>query len=100
MLAKQDSLYDKGYQMQFTSNHDENSWSGTEFQRMGDGHKAFAVLTATFNGMPLLYTGMESAMDKQLGFSKRPHSVGRLPLRQFLQNALRTQAPQPSPLER
>jgi glycosidase len=73
MLAKQDSLYDKGYQMQFTSNHDENSWSGTEFQRMGDGHKAFAVLTATFNGMPLLYTGMESAMDKQLEFFKKDH---------------------------
>ncbi|MEO0471098.1 MAG: alpha-glucosidase C-terminal domain-containing protein, partial [Bacteroidota bacterium] len=47
---------------------DENSWSGTEFERMGDGHKAFAVLTATFDGMPLVYTGQESAMDKQLEF--------------------------------
>ncbi|MEZ4988518.1 MAG: alpha-glucosidase C-terminal domain-containing protein [Saprospiraceae bacterium] len=57
--------------MQFTSNHDENSWSGTEFQRMGDGHKAFAVLTATFNGMPLIYTGQEAAMDKQLEFFEK-----------------------------
>lgn len=68
MLAKKAEQYSKGYQMQFTSNHDENSWSGTEFKRMGDGHKAFAVLTATFNGMPLVYTGQESAMDKQLEF--------------------------------
>ena len=71
MLAKKDAAYQKGYQMQFTSNHDENSWSGTEFQRMGDGHKAFAVLAATFDGMPLLYTGMESAMDRQLEFFEK-----------------------------
>ncbi|MEM6348729.1 MAG: alpha-amylase family glycosyl hydrolase [Bacteroidota bacterium] len=68
MLAKKAKAYQSGYFMQFTSNHDENSWSGTEFQRMGDGHKAFAVLTATFDGMPLVYTGQESAMDKQLEF--------------------------------
>ncbi len=68
LLAKKATEYDKGYAMHFTSNHDENSWAGTEFERMGDGHKAFAVLTATFDGMPLIYTGMESAMDKQLAF--------------------------------
>lgn len=71
MLAKKAEQYNRGYQMQFTSNHDENSWSGTEMQRMGDGHLAFAVLTATFNGMPLVYTGMEAAMDKQLEFFKK-----------------------------
>ena len=57
--------------MQFTSNHDENSWADTEFARMGDGHLAFAVLTATFNGFPLVYTGQESAMDKKLEFFKK-----------------------------
>jgi alpha-amylase len=70
-LAKTDSLYDKGYKMQFTSNHDENSWSGTEFQRLGEGHKAFQVLAATFDGMPLIYTGMESAMNKRLEFFEK-----------------------------
>lgn len=68
MLAKKAGVYEKGFSMHFTSNHDENSWAGTEFERMGDGHKAFAVLTATFDGMPLIYTGMESAMDKRLEF--------------------------------
>ena len=68
ILAKKAEVYEQGYQMHFTSNHDENSWAGTEFERMGDGHKAFAVLTATFDGMPLIYTGMEAAMDKQLEF--------------------------------
>ncbi|MEZ4883939.1 MAG: alpha-amylase family glycosyl hydrolase [Chitinophagales bacterium] len=71
MLAKKAKDYSKGYQMQFTSNHDENSWSGTEFDRMGAGHKAFAVLTATFNGMPLVYTGQEIGMDKQLEFFEK-----------------------------
>ncbi len=71
LLAKKSKQYSKGYQMQFTSNHDENSWAGTEFARMGEGHKAFAVLTATFNGIPLLYAGQESAMDKQLEFFKK-----------------------------
>ncbi len=71
LLAKKVNEYKKGYQMQFTSNHDENSWAGTEFARMGDGHKAFAVLTATFNGIPLLYTGQESGMDKQLAFFEK-----------------------------
>jgi len=68
VLAKKSEQYKKGYQMQFTSNHDENSWAGTEFTRMGNGHKAFAVLCATFNGIPLIYTGQESAMDKSLQF--------------------------------
>jgi glycosidase len=71
ILAKKASQYQKGYQMQFTSNHDENSWADTEFARMGNGHKAFAVLTATFNGFPLIYTGQESAMDKKLEFFKK-----------------------------
>ena len=68
LLAEKAREYTKGYFMEFTSNHDENSWSGTEFQRMGDGHKAFAVLVSTFDGMPLIYSGQESAMDKQLAF--------------------------------
>ena len=38
---------------------------------MGAGHKAFAVLTATFDGMPLVYSGMESAMDNQLEFFEK-----------------------------
>ena len=68
VFAKKDTAYNRGYQMHFTSNHDENSWAGTEFQRMGEGHKAFAVLSATFDGMPLIYTGQESALKKQLDF--------------------------------
>ena len=71
VLEHQRERYDRGYKMQFTSNHDENAWAGTEFQRMGDGAQAFAVLTATFDGMPLIYSGQESAVDRQYEFFKK-----------------------------
>lgn len=71
VLAHQNERYQRGYKMQFTSNHDENAWAGTEFQRFGDGAQAFAVLTATFDGMPLIYSGQESAVDKQYEFFKK-----------------------------
>lgn len=56
------------YRMQFTSNHDENSWNGTEKERMGDARFAFAVMAATINGMPLVYNGQETSLDKRLRF--------------------------------
>ena len=63
--------YTYGYNMYFTSNHDENSWAGTEFERMGDGHKAFAALAATIDGMPLLYSGQEEPLKKRLAFFEK-----------------------------
>jgi glycosidase len=66
---KQDSLYDPSiYRMNFTSNHDENSWNGTEFERLGDAAKVFALLTFTVPGMPLIYSGQETGLDKRLRF--------------------------------
>jgi len=56
------------YRMQFITNHDENSWDGSEYERMGDAVKTFTVLTFTFPGIPLIYSGQESAMSKRLRF--------------------------------
>jgi hypothetical protein len=56
------------YRMNFTSNHDENSWNGTEMERMGDARFAFAVFAATFEGMPLVYNGQETSLDRRLKF--------------------------------
>lgn len=58
----------RGFHMQFITNHDENSWNGTEYERMGEGVDAFAVLTFTFDGMPLIYTGQESAFNRRFKF--------------------------------
>ncbi len=57
--------------MYFTSNHDENSHSGTEYERMGDAAKAFAVLCATWNGIPLIYSGQEQPNRKRLEFFEK-----------------------------
>jgi glycosidase len=56
------------YRMRFTSNHDENSWNGTEYEMFGSGARTFAVFTFTFPGIPLVYSGQEAAMNRRLRF--------------------------------
>jgi len=52
----------------FTSNHDENSHSGSEYERMGQAAKAFAVICAMLPGMPMIYSGQEMPNYKRLAF--------------------------------
>ncbi len=59
------------YKMYFITNHDENSWAGTEFDRLGDGVEAFAVFTASVPGMILLYNGQEAGFDRMLEFFEK-----------------------------
>ncbi len=59
------------FRMQFTSNHDENSWNGTVFERLGEGAEAFAVLTCLVPDMPLVYTGQEAGNTKRLSFFEK-----------------------------
>jgi glycosidase len=54
--------------MQFITNHDENSWKESVFDRYGDLVAPLAVLTFTIDGMPLIYSGQEVGMDKSLAF--------------------------------
>ncbi len=71
-FSKVDSVYPAGsIIMQFTSNHDENSWNGTEYERLGSGVKTLAVLAATVPGMPLIYSGQEAGMNKRLKFFEK-----------------------------
>ncbi len=58
-------------QMQFTSNHDENSWNGTVQERLGEARFGMAVLASTIDGMPLVYNGQESSLDKRLAFFEK-----------------------------
>lgn len=60
------------FRLMFTSNHDENSWAGTEFERMGDAAKAMAVLCFTLpNGQPLIYTGQEVGFNRRFEFFEK-----------------------------
>jgi alpha-amylase len=60
-----------GIRMFFTSNHDENSHSGSEYERLGHAAKAFAVLCATWNGIPLIYSGQELPNSQRLQFFEK-----------------------------
>ena len=57
--------------MNFTSNHDENTWAGTVFDRYGNGAKTFAALTYFLPGIPLIYNGQEYGLDKRLAFFEK-----------------------------
>jgi glycosidase len=59
------------YRMRFTSNHDFNSWTGTDQELYGPAYKAMAVLSFTLPGMPLIYNGQESGLAKRLEFFER-----------------------------
>ena len=57
--------------MFFTSNHDENSWNGTEYEKYGNAALPFAVFTATWNGLSLVYSGQEIPNRKRLNFFEK-----------------------------
>ncbi|MCI9053933.1 MAG: alpha-amylase [Muribaculaceae bacterium] len=68
-LDKEAAMYPAdSYLMNMITNHDLNSWEGTEFERLGNLQGAFAVLTFTLPGMPLIYTGQEVALDRAFEF--------------------------------
>ena len=52
----------------FTSNHDENSWNGTEYEKYGLLAKALAVFSFTYPGVSLIYSGQELPNKKRLKF--------------------------------
>lgn len=63
---------DSAMRLAFTSNHDENSWSGSEFTRLGDAREIMAVFTFVVpRGLPLIYTGQEIGYDHSFAFFDR-----------------------------
>ena len=56
----------------FTTNHDENTWNGTEYEKYGEMAKTLAVFSATWNGVPLMYNGQElPLLNKRLEFFEK-----------------------------
>jgi alpha-amylase len=65
-------LANKGqYHMFFTSNHDENSWNGTEYEKFGNQALPFGHLSAIMPGAFLIYNGQESAFNRRLKFFEK-----------------------------
>ncbi len=59
----------------FTSNHDENSWNGSEYEKYGEMAILFAVFSCTWNGIPLIYSGQEQPNSKRLHFFDKDEIV-------------------------
>lgn len=72
MHAERQRYPREAMRLSFTSNHDENSWSGSEQSRFG---RALEVMTAmTFlmpSTIPLIYTGQEVGYDHSFAFFDR-----------------------------
>jgi len=71
MLKIKNDLQPDDIYMYFTSNHDENSWNGTVFERLGNAAQAMAALTYALPGMPLIYNGQEYDLKHRLKFFEK-----------------------------
>ncbi|QEC42641.1 alpha-amylase family glycosyl hydrolase [Pseudobacter ginsenosidimutans] len=82
----------------FTSNHDENSWNGTEFEKYGDAARLLAVFSFTWHGMPLIYSGQELPNHKRLKFFDKDEIewTDQLELHEFFRSLIRLHATHPA----
>ncbi len=74
----------------FTSNHDENTYYGTEYEKYGIAAKAVAVFTCTWPGIPLIYSGQEMPNKKRLSFFEKDEIgwTGKFELHEFYKTLL------------
>lgn len=71
-IKKIDTMYEPDdIIMNFTENHDENSWKGTVKETFGDAAEVMAVLTYMSKGMPLIYSGQEYGLNHKLKFFEK-----------------------------
>lgn len=72
LLIREATVYSSNsIRMNFTSNHDENSWNGSEFERMGSYVYQMAALSYILPGTPLIYTGQETELNRRLEFFEK-----------------------------
>jgi glycosidase len=61
--------YENGsFPVTFITNHDQNSWNGTEYERLHGFVNRFSALYFTVPGMPLIYSGQEVGFKRRLQF--------------------------------
>lgn len=72
LYADREKYPKSAIRMMFTSNHDENSWSGSEFTRFGAALEVMTALTFLWEAsLPLIYTGQEVGYDHSFEFFDR-----------------------------
>ena len=71
-MEKQNEVLEASdFTMNFVTNHDENSWSGTVKERMGDASEILTTLVYAMPGMPLIYSGQEYDLNHRLKFFEK-----------------------------
>ena len=92
LLKEQLQSYpDRALQMFFTTNHDENSWNGTEFEKYGVHAKALSVFSFIYpHSVPLIYCGQEIPNHKRLHFFDKDEIIWdeELQLQSFYQTLI------------
>jgi glycosidase len=71
VLNTYSAIGDHSMRAWFTSNHDENSWNGSEYEKYGEMAKTLAVFNCTWDGIPLIYSGQELPNLKRLKFFEK-----------------------------
>jgi glycosidase len=71
LYRKGDARFAGAIRMNFTSNHDYNSWHGTDRELYGPYAEVFSVLAMTLPGVPLIYSGQEAGLDKRIAFFEK-----------------------------
>ncbi|QFT77337.1 alpha-amylase family glycosyl hydrolase [Erythrobacter sp. THAF29] len=59
------------YRMNYTDNHDQNSWDGVASEIYGPAYEAAIALSFVGPGIPLIYNGQEADLAKQLEFFEK-----------------------------
>jgi glycosidase len=98
VLREYDAIGDQTIRAWFTSNHDENSWNGSEYEKYGDMAKPLAVFSCTWNGVPLVYSGQELPNLKRLKFFEKDEIkwTGKNELHEFYKALLNLHANNPA----
>lgn len=75
--------------MLHVSNHDQNAWEGTAYERFGPATEAAVGLSVLGEGLPMIYNGQECGDPKRLAFFEKdpivwkPHPMGDLYAKMF-----------------
>lgn len=87
-----------GMQAWFTTNHDENTWNGTEYEKYGEAAIPLAVFSCTWPGLPLVYSGQELPNLKRLEFFEKDtiQWKGQNKLHDFYKTLLQLHATHPA----
>jgi alpha-amylase len=101
LLEKYTAIGDSSMRAWFTTNHDENTWNGTEYEKYGNMAHALAVFSCTWNGVPLIYNGQEIPMlSKRLAFFDKDlitwNNDGKNELQNFYKTLLNLHASNPA----